>query len=57
MKIMLDELSSIQSAHLVVTPERDTLRSVHNKLKFDFDEHTKECTCSTLKESFNDRRV
>jgi chromosome segregation ATPase len=51
MKMMLDELSSIQKAHFVVTQERDTLRSEHNELKVDFAELKREC--SALKEKLN----
>jgi SepF-like predicted cell division protein (DUF552 family) len=32
-KIMLEELSSIQERHLIMTQEKDTLRSEHEELK------------------------
>jgi chromosome segregation ATPase len=44
MKTLLDELSSIQNAHLIVTQERDALRSEHDELKVEFDEYKRECS-------------
>jgi chromosome segregation ATPase len=51
LKMMLDELLSIQNAHVVVTQERDTLRSEHNELKTEFDEHKRKY--SALEEKVN----
>lgn len=51
MKMMLDELSSIQRAHLILTQDRDTLRSDHEKLKITFEELIREC--SAQKEKLN----
>jgi hypothetical protein len=35
-KMMLGELSSIQELHLILTKERDTLRSEHKELKIKY---------------------
>jgi hypothetical protein len=36
--MMLEELSSIQEPHLIMTQERDTLRSEHGDLKVNLKE-------------------
>jgi chromosome segregation ATPase len=50
-KMMLDELSSTKKADLVVTQERDALRSEYNELKVELDKYKREC--SALRKDLN----
>jgi chromosome segregation ATPase len=54
MKMISDEESGIQKAHLISTQEIDSLRSEHEELKIKYDELKSEC--STLKGKLNDIR-
>lgn len=49
--MMLEELLSIQQPHLIMTLERDTLRSEHEELKVNFKEIIRER--SVLSENLN----
>jgi predicted nucleic acid-binding Zn-ribbon protein len=51
-RIMSEDLSSIQDAQLTLAEERDPFRSEHEKLKFKYDELKRQC--SVLKEQHYD---
>jgi chromosome segregation ATPase len=45
---ILDKLRRIQRAHLLLTPEKDTLRLQHEKVNAKFDKLERECSCPKI---------